>query len=294
MTEPSTEAKGPPAATTGSHSWSPFRDEFDAVLEPLATANRPDAVPAWPPGSDRAPAGPPAPSADVVETERSYEIKVDLPGFDEKNVEVLLSGNSLTLKRPRSPKSGRTSRPTTTSASAAAAPAGACSACPTASTGRRSRPRSTRACWWSPCPKPRRPSRRATARSPSTSRSEGAGRANSPPSRATPVHLPKGIPRISTATTAGYLSSQAAHRGTKKMLATDPNPIVTSRSPQSSARRAAAGHAVGAGRPQATATPMQRTSAGRRSCARATPPTTGTRWSPGWPAPASCWPTAGA
>jgi|JI10StandDraft_1071094.scaffolds.fasta_scaffold338184_3 HSP20 family protein len=103
MTEPSTEAKGPPAATTGSHSFrSPFRDEFDAVLDRLARGFGPMPFQDLATWFGRAPAGPPAPSADVVETERSYEIKVDLPGFDEKNVEVLLSGDSLTLKAEKS------------------------------------------------------------------------------------------------------------------------------------------------------------------------------------------------
>ena len=38
-----------------------------------------------------------APAVDVVETEKSYEITVELPGLDEKNVEVKVANGGLTI-----------------------------------------------------------------------------------------------------------------------------------------------------------------------------------------------------
>ncbi len=39
-----------------------------------------------------------APAVDVAETEKAYEISADLPGMDEKNVEVKFSDGVLTIK----------------------------------------------------------------------------------------------------------------------------------------------------------------------------------------------------
>jgi len=39
-----------------------------------------------------------APAVDVVEKDNAYEITADLPGIDEKNVEVQLSNGNLTIK----------------------------------------------------------------------------------------------------------------------------------------------------------------------------------------------------
>jgi HSP20 family protein len=38
------------------------------------------------------------PAVDIVEKDNAFEITADLPGFDEKNVEVKLSNGSLTIK----------------------------------------------------------------------------------------------------------------------------------------------------------------------------------------------------
>ncbi len=38
------------------------------------------------------------PAVDVVETDKSYEIMAELPGMDEKNIEVKLSNGSLTIR----------------------------------------------------------------------------------------------------------------------------------------------------------------------------------------------------
>jgi HSP20 family protein len=41
---------------------------------------------------------PAKPAVDVVESEKSYEIKAELPGMDEKNIEVKISEDTLTIK----------------------------------------------------------------------------------------------------------------------------------------------------------------------------------------------------
>src|SRR5262249_8892627 len=39
-----------------------------------------------------------APAVDVVETDNAYELTADLPGIDEKNIEVKLAQGGLTIK----------------------------------------------------------------------------------------------------------------------------------------------------------------------------------------------------
>jgi len=39
-----------------------------------------------------------SPKMDLEETEKEYRITAELPGMEEKDVEVLLSGNSITIK----------------------------------------------------------------------------------------------------------------------------------------------------------------------------------------------------
>jgi HSP20 family protein len=39
-----------------------------------------------------------APAVDVVEKEKEYEISAELPGMDEKNIEIKLSNGTLTIK----------------------------------------------------------------------------------------------------------------------------------------------------------------------------------------------------
>jgi HSP20 family protein len=67
----------------GRAVWQPFRHSLFGA-EPLW----PRAV-TW---------GAAAPAVDVAETEKAYEITADLPGMDEKNIEVKVSDGSLTIK----------------------------------------------------------------------------------------------------------------------------------------------------------------------------------------------------
>ena len=43
----------------------------------------------------------PAPAVDIVENDNAYEVTADLPGFDEKNIEVQLQNGSLSIKGER-------------------------------------------------------------------------------------------------------------------------------------------------------------------------------------------------
>lgn len=59
----------------GTEFWrSPFRRELDVGL---------------------------APAVDIVEKDNAYEVTADLPGFDEKNIEVKLQNDSLSIKGER-------------------------------------------------------------------------------------------------------------------------------------------------------------------------------------------------
>jgi len=41
------------------------------------------------------------PSNDVRETEKAYRVEAELPGFDEKDIEIRLDGNTLTIESKR-------------------------------------------------------------------------------------------------------------------------------------------------------------------------------------------------
>jgi HSP20 family protein len=96
------QTSAPPAAVT--QAWRPFeslRREVDRLFEDF-TANpfrlplrRPvfDIEPFWQPESWIA-----APAIDFVQHDKAFEISVELPGLDEKNIEVKLVNGVLTIK----------------------------------------------------------------------------------------------------------------------------------------------------------------------------------------------------
>jgi len=85
--------------------WRPFenlRREIERVFEDFDGGRWPspfgrslfDAAPFW-----RREAGwPVAPAVDVAETDKGYEVTAELPGMDEKNIEVKFSDGVLTIK----------------------------------------------------------------------------------------------------------------------------------------------------------------------------------------------------
>jgi len=87
------------------HAWRPFEglrreidrvfEDFDRDLWPAAFRRSPFASePFWRRGLGLAA----APAVDIVEKEKAYEITAELPGLDEKNIEVKLVNGGLTIK----------------------------------------------------------------------------------------------------------------------------------------------------------------------------------------------------
>jgi HSP20 family protein len=98
-----TEKKGAAPAPLGA--FAPFetlRREIDRLFDTFHESawrlpfSRPvfDLELSWPRGTEWAI----APAVDVVEKEKEYEITAELPGMDEKDIEVKLSNNTLTIK----------------------------------------------------------------------------------------------------------------------------------------------------------------------------------------------------
>ena len=73
-----------------SQVWQPFegfRREIDRLFEDFGRSF-------WQP-SRRSSTGP---AVDVVESENAYELKAEMPGMDEKNIEVKVANGNLTIK----------------------------------------------------------------------------------------------------------------------------------------------------------------------------------------------------
>ncbi len=98
------------------------------------------------------------PLADVEETDDAYVIEIELPGVDQKDIDVSVSGRRLLVTGERKERSASACSAAGLAASASSA-SRSCS--PTTSTRTTSMPTSTRAC--SPCGSARRPLRGAVA-----------------------------------------------------------------------------------------------------------------------------------
>lgn len=79
---------------------SPFRNDLETAFDRLARGLTPFPLQEF--GSWLGRGTTATPAADVVETEQGYEIRVDLPGFDEKDVTVELAGDEISLKADHS------------------------------------------------------------------------------------------------------------------------------------------------------------------------------------------------
>ncbi len=96
----STNEKNVPSAS--QEPWRPFDtlrrqvdrlfDDFERPWHLPFSRHGLETPPLWQGGPNRMPA------MDVVEKENSFEITAELPGLDEKDVEVKLAGNSLIIK----------------------------------------------------------------------------------------------------------------------------------------------------------------------------------------------------
>jgi len=93
-----------PALTSTWPSFEGLRQEIDRLFDDFGLGFR------WPLGRSllaaeplfrREPTSAKMPAVDVVESEKAYEITADLPGMDEKNIEVKVADGVLTIKGAR-------------------------------------------------------------------------------------------------------------------------------------------------------------------------------------------------
>jgi len=102
---PVTVKKRPPERTTAPEPWRPFeslRREVDRLFEDFDRdfwrvpfrRSAFDIEPLW--RGELAWGA--APAVDIVEKDKAYEITAELPGMDEKTIEVKLADGSLTIK----------------------------------------------------------------------------------------------------------------------------------------------------------------------------------------------------
>jgi len=90
-----------PSLTTAWHPFESLHREIDRLFDDFGMGFR------WPFGRSLFAAEPlfrremawaKMPAVDVVENEKGYEITADLPGMDEKNIEVKIANGTLTIK----------------------------------------------------------------------------------------------------------------------------------------------------------------------------------------------------
>ncbi|HUK57642.1 MAG TPA: Hsp20/alpha crystallin family protein [Stellaceae bacterium] len=91
------EVKKAPAPHTAMRPFPSFRDEFDRMFDRFAGFGMPsmrrmfDLIPEESMNFN-------VPAVDVTEDDKAYKIAAELPGLEEKNIEVTLTGDVLTLK----------------------------------------------------------------------------------------------------------------------------------------------------------------------------------------------------
>ncbi|AWM61676.1 Hsp20/alpha crystallin family protein [Stutzerimonas stutzeri] len=100
--EPSVSADEKKITSTPQEPWRPFDslrrqvdrlfDDFERPWHLPFSRHAMETTPLWQGGPSRMPV------VDVVEKENAFEITAELPGLDEKDVEVKLVGNSLVIK----------------------------------------------------------------------------------------------------------------------------------------------------------------------------------------------------
>lgn len=85
------------------------------------------------------------PAVDITEKDKSYEITAELPGMDQKDIEIKLSNGSLIIRGEK--QAVKEEKPkATTSANVTTAPSNGRSTCPKGSTPTRSTHASAKAC----------------------------------------------------------------------------------------------------------------------------------------------------
>jgi HSP20 family protein len=136
-----------PSFTRGWHPFESLHREIDRLFDDFGMGVR------WPFGRSiateplfrRELSWPKMPAVDVVESEGGYEITADLPGMEEKNIEIKVTDGVLTMKGERQEEKEEKKR-TITCRSAASVRSNVASNCPKVSMQKRSKQCSRRAC----------------------------------------------------------------------------------------------------------------------------------------------------
>lgn len=93
------EVKKTPAPHSAANPWPSFRSEFDRFFDRFTGIGMPsmrrmfDLLP-----PDETGLGFNVPAVDVTEDDKAYRIAAELPGLEEKDIEVSVTGDLLTLK----------------------------------------------------------------------------------------------------------------------------------------------------------------------------------------------------
>jgi len=86
--------------------WRSFHDEIDRLFDRFAGGFGMPALPRWlsaePTWTYRSSFSFPNPAVDVTEDDKAYKITAELPGLEEKDVTVTVSGGMLTIKGEKS------------------------------------------------------------------------------------------------------------------------------------------------------------------------------------------------
>ena len=93
-TTPVDVKKAAPARTGSVEPWRSFRDEMDRFFDRFSKGF---GAPAFEPFASREVEFA-APAVDFIEDDKTYTVTAELPGIDEKDIDVTVSGGMLTIK----------------------------------------------------------------------------------------------------------------------------------------------------------------------------------------------------
>lgn len=95
-TTPVTVKKSGPSQSGGLEPWRSFRSEMDHLFDRFSKGfGLPSFEPFWAADVD---VDLPAPAVDVVEDAKAYTVTAELPGMEDKDVNVTVSGGMLVIK----------------------------------------------------------------------------------------------------------------------------------------------------------------------------------------------------
>jgi HSP20 family protein len=98
-----------PAPVPATDSWQAFRTEMDRLFDRFGFGMKP--FRSWfdlePAAQLRTSFEMPSPAIDIVEEPTGYKLTAELPGMAEKDIEVAVSGNTVTLKGEKKQESER-------------------------------------------------------------------------------------------------------------------------------------------------------------------------------------------